>query len=166
MTRRVNLNRWQPHVEEARRRRGVSLKAYAAEQGLSLYSLCRASQVLHQGGAAEPTGSPEGKFATVRVVAAPTIAGVVARCRASAQRCLSARGCAWQRCGGRHRRLGDAAVFRLNEDLAEWLHRDAIDFRKNATAWRRWCSRRSVSIRSPARSTSSPTGSGSRRFVR
>lgn len=39
MTRRVDLNRWQPHIEEARRR-GVSLKAYAAEQGVSLYSAC------------------------------------------------------------------------------------------------------------------------------
>ena len=51
MTRRVDLNRWQPHIEEARRR-GVSLKAYAAEQGVSLYSLYRASQVLRAGGAA------------------------------------------------------------------------------------------------------------------
>jgi transposase-like protein len=65
------MERWQPHVEEARRQ-GVSLKAYAAEHGLSLYSLYRASQVLRQGGAAEPTGSPDGKFAAVRVVAAPT----------------------------------------------------------------------------------------------
>lgn len=32
MTRRINMARWQPHVEEARRR-GMSIKAYAAEQG-------------------------------------------------------------------------------------------------------------------------------------
>lgn len=73
MTRRVNMERWQPHVEEARRR-GVSLKAYAAEQGLSLYSLYRASQVLRQGGAVEPTRPMSGKFAAVRVVAAPAAA--------------------------------------------------------------------------------------------
>lgn len=54
MTCRINMARWQPHVEEARRR-GVSLKAYAAEQGLSLYSLYRASQVLRQGDAVEPS---------------------------------------------------------------------------------------------------------------
>lgn len=71
MVRRVNLERWQPHVEEARRR-GVTLKAYAAEQGLSLYSLYRASQVMREGGA-PPAGTAEPatrKFAPVRVVAA------------------------------------------------------------------------------------------------
>jgi len=73
MTRRINMARWQPHVEEARRR-GVSLKAYAAEQGLSLYSLYRASQVLRQGGAVEAASAPGGKFAAVRVVAAPAAA--------------------------------------------------------------------------------------------
>ncbi len=72
MTCRINMARWQPHVEEARRR-GVSLKAYAAEQGLSLYSLYRASQVLRQGDAVEPS-TAGGKFAAVRVVAAPAAA--------------------------------------------------------------------------------------------
>jgi hypothetical protein len=70
MTRRVDLNRWQPHIEEARRR-GVSLKAYAAEQGVSLYSLYRASQVLRAGGAAPEAArakKPSSKFAAVRVV--------------------------------------------------------------------------------------------------
>lgn len=71
MVRRVNLERWQPHVEEARRR-GVTLKVYAAEQGLSLYSLYRASQVMRQAsgqavGAAKPAAR---KFAAVRVVTA------------------------------------------------------------------------------------------------
>lgn len=70
MTRRVDLNRWQPHVEEARRR-GVTLKAYAAEQGLSLYSLYRASQVMRAGGATPESAQPKkpsSKFAAVRVV--------------------------------------------------------------------------------------------------
>ncbi|HTP38527.1 MAG TPA: hypothetical protein VMI92_03020 [Steroidobacteraceae bacterium] len=71
MTRRINLERWQPHVEEARRR-GVSLKAYAAQEGVSLYSLYRASQVLRQGAAVRPAKATGGKFAAVRVVAAPT----------------------------------------------------------------------------------------------
>ena len=74
MTRRINMARWQPHLEEARRR-GVSLKAYAAEQGVSLYSLHRASQALREGGAVEAPGTPEGgKFAAVRVAAAPAVA--------------------------------------------------------------------------------------------
>lgn len=73
MTRRINMDRWQPHVEEARRR-GISLKAYAAEQGVSLYSLYRASQALRQGGPVAPKSSPGGKFAAVRVVAAPAVA--------------------------------------------------------------------------------------------
>ncbi len=64
MTRRINMERWQPHVEEARRR-GVSLKAYAAQEGVSLYSLYRASQVLGQSGAARPTKTAGGKFAAV-----------------------------------------------------------------------------------------------------
>lgn len=70
MTRRVDLNRWQPHIEEARRR-GVSLKAYAAEQGVSLYSLYRASQALRAGAAvseAVRTRRSSSKFAGVRVV--------------------------------------------------------------------------------------------------
>ena len=71
MTRRINLERWQPHVEEARRR-GMSLKAYAAQEGVSLYSLYRASQVLRQDGAVAPTKASSGKFAAVRAVAAPT----------------------------------------------------------------------------------------------
>lgn len=70
MTRRINMARWQPHVEEARRR-GISLKAYAAEQGVSLYSMYRASQALRGGTAREPSPS-KGKFAAVRVVSAPT----------------------------------------------------------------------------------------------
>jgi hypothetical protein len=37
MTHRINVARWQPRVEEARRW-GVSLKAYAAEQGMPLCS--------------------------------------------------------------------------------------------------------------------------------
>jgi len=69
MTRRINMARWQPHVEEARRR-GVSLKAYAAEQGVSLYSLYRASQALREGAPGE-TSTPSGKFAAVRVISAP-----------------------------------------------------------------------------------------------
>ena len=73
MTRRVDLKRWQPHVEEARRR-GVTLKAYAAELGVSVNSLYRASQVLGQGGV--PTSEPQKpavkRFARVRVVAAAT----------------------------------------------------------------------------------------------
>lgn len=71
MTRRINLERWQPHVEEARRR-GVSLKAYAAERGVSLYSLYRASQALRAGGG--KAGEPQGRFAAVRMVAAPASA--------------------------------------------------------------------------------------------
>jgi hypothetical protein len=74
MTRHINLDRWQPHVEEARRR-GMSLKAYAAEQGVSLYSLYRASQALREGGAGKPQ-TRSGKFAAVRVVAAPASAQV------------------------------------------------------------------------------------------
>lgn len=70
MTRRINMARWRPHVEEARRR-GVSLKAYAAEQGVSLYSLYRASQALRED-AAGASNAPSGKFAAVRVVTAPT----------------------------------------------------------------------------------------------
>lgn len=73
MTRPVDLPRWQPHLEEARRR-GVTLKAYAAEHGLSLYSLYRASQVLRAGGGAPDSAPPKkssSKFAPVRVVAAP-----------------------------------------------------------------------------------------------
>ena len=69
MTRRINMARWQPHVEEARRR-GVSLKAYSAEQGVSLYSLYRASQALRGGTEGKPS-APGGKFAAVRVVSAP-----------------------------------------------------------------------------------------------
>jgi len=57
MTPQINLARWQPHVEEARRR-GVALKAYAAEQGQWPYSLYRASQALHRGGAAEACPPP------------------------------------------------------------------------------------------------------------
>lgn len=72
MTRRINMARWQPHVEEARRR-GLSLKAYATEQGVSLYSLYRASQALRQGGAGAPK-TTSGKFAAVRVVSMPTAA--------------------------------------------------------------------------------------------
>jgi len=72
MTRRINMARWQPHVEEAHRR-GVSLKAYAAEQGVSLYSLYRASQALREGVAGE-SSAPSGKFAAVRVVSAPAAA--------------------------------------------------------------------------------------------
>lgn len=75
MSRRINMARWQPHVEEARRR-GVTLKAYAAEQGLSLYSLYRASQALREGGAGEPI-KPGGKFAAVRVMS--TLAAVSLR---------------------------------------------------------------------------------------
>ena len=70
MTRRVDLNRWQPHIEEARRR-GVTLKAYAAEQGLSLYSLYRASQALRADDVATAGARPKrpsSKFAGVRVV--------------------------------------------------------------------------------------------------
>lgn len=70
MKRRINMARWQPHVQEARRR-GISLKAYAAEQGVSLYSLYRASQALRDGQAPEPSAA-KGKFAAVRVVSAPT----------------------------------------------------------------------------------------------
>lgn len=71
MTRRINMGKWQPHVEEARRR-GMSLKAYAADQGVSLYSLYRASQALRQGDAVEPAlAPPQGKFAAVRVVSTP-----------------------------------------------------------------------------------------------
>ena len=74
MTRRVDLTRWQPHVEEARRR-GVTLKAYAAEQGVSVNSLYRASQVLRQG-SGQPTSEPQNpaakRFARVRVVPAAT----------------------------------------------------------------------------------------------
>lgn len=51
---------------------GVSLKAYAAEQGLSLYALYGATQALSAGGAVEATSTPGGKFAAVRVVSAPT----------------------------------------------------------------------------------------------
>jgi len=75
MTYRINMARWQPHVEEARRRE-VSLKAYAAEQGLSLYSLYRASQAMREGKEGDGAASsvPGGKFAAVRVVAAPAAA--------------------------------------------------------------------------------------------
>lgn len=71
MVRRVNLERWQPHVEEARRR-GVTLKAYAAEQGLSLYSLYRASQVMREasGQPARTAKRATRRFAAVRVVTA------------------------------------------------------------------------------------------------
>lgn len=74
MVRRVNLERWQPHVEEARRR-GVTLKAYAAEQGLSLYSLYRASQVMREasGQPAHAAAPRRRKFAAVRVVAAAAL---------------------------------------------------------------------------------------------
>jgi len=71
MKRRINMERWQPHVEEARRR-GLSLKAYAAQEGVSLYSLYRASQVLRQSGATGPQKASTGRFAAVRVVTAPT----------------------------------------------------------------------------------------------
>jgi hypothetical protein len=77
MGRRINLERWQPHVEEARRR-GVTLKAYAAEQGLSLYSLYRASQAMG-GGAKEASGTPlpaAQKFVPVRVVSATATAAL------------------------------------------------------------------------------------------
>lgn len=70
MIRRINMARWQPHVEEARRR-GVTLKAYAAEQGLSLCSLYRASQVLRAGEKTPEPARPKqssSKFARVCVV--------------------------------------------------------------------------------------------------
>lgn len=72
MKRRINVARWQPHVEEARRR-GLSLKAYAAEHGVSLYSLYRASQALREGASGEPH-TPGGKFAAVRVASPPRTA--------------------------------------------------------------------------------------------
>jgi hypothetical protein len=72
MANRINMARWQPHVEEARRR-GVSLKAYAAEQGVSLCSLYRASQAL-RGSVPGKTTAPLGKFAAVRVVSTPAAA--------------------------------------------------------------------------------------------
>ena len=75
MTRRINMARWQPHVQEARRR-GVSLKAYAAEQGVSLYSLYRASQALREGAAGEAS-APSGKFAAIRVAPAPAAAALL-----------------------------------------------------------------------------------------
>lgn len=76
MTRRINMARWQPHVEEARRRR-MSLKAYAAEQGVSLYSLYRASQALREGAAVQAASTPNGRFAAVRVASLPTPAAAV-----------------------------------------------------------------------------------------
>ncbi len=72
MTRRTHMACWQPHVEEARRR-GVSLKACPAEQGLSLYSLYRPRRCCVKR-PVEPTASPSGKFAAGRVVAAPALA--------------------------------------------------------------------------------------------
>lgn len=73
MTRRIDLARWQPHVEEARRR-GMTLKAYAAEEGVSLYSLYGASQVLRR--TATPVASKRARgssFARVRVISPPTV---------------------------------------------------------------------------------------------
>lgn len=70
MSRRLGLNRWQPHIQEARRR-GVTQKAHATEQGLSMYSLYQGSRVLRAGGATPQPAAPKkpsSKFAAVRVV--------------------------------------------------------------------------------------------------
>jgi len=69
MPRSVDLSRWQPHLEEARRR-GLTLKAYAAEAGVSLYSLYRASQLLRANADDTPPSTP-GAFVPVRAVSAP-----------------------------------------------------------------------------------------------
>lgn len=127
MVRRVNLERWQPHVEEARRR-GVTLKAYAAEQGLSLYSLYRASQVMGEASEqpARAAKRAQRRFAAVRVVPA-----VALPLRVAAQWRVAAGGDLRERRRSRDCRLRCAAMFRLNPGVAVWLHRDAIDFRKN-----------------------------------
>ena len=72
MNRRIDMARWQPHIEEARRR-GVTLKAYAAAESVSLWSLYRASQALRGTSAAKtpvPAGT-RGRFSRVRVASAP-----------------------------------------------------------------------------------------------
>jgi hypothetical protein len=68
MPRSVDLARWQPHLEEARRR-GLTLKAYAAEAGVSVYSLYRASQI-SRANAYDPPPSTTGAFVAVRAVSA------------------------------------------------------------------------------------------------
>ncbi len=77
MSRRIDLTRWLPHVEEARRR-GQTLKAYAAQEGVSLNSLYRASQALRE----EPVlkgGPPTGTGAFVPVRVTPSRAASVLR---------------------------------------------------------------------------------------
>lgn len=70
MPRSVDLARWQPHLEEARRR-GLTLKAYAAEAGVSLYSLYRASQVSRASIDGAPPPASSGAFVPVRTTVAP-----------------------------------------------------------------------------------------------
>jgi hypothetical protein len=71
MTRQIDLARWQPHIEEARGR-GVSLKAYAAAEGVSLWALYRASQAMRAASTASTASTPvrpaaSSKFSRVRV---------------------------------------------------------------------------------------------------
>lgn len=70
MSRRVDLSRWLPHVEEARRR-GQTLKAYAAQEGVSLSSMYRASQALREVPAPE-NGAPVSAKAFVPVRVRPS----------------------------------------------------------------------------------------------
>ena len=77
MSRRIDLTRWLPHVEEARRR-GQTLKAYAAQEGVSLNSLYRASQALRETPAVE-AGTPSGNGAFVPVRVAPSRAASMLR---------------------------------------------------------------------------------------
>lgn len=87
MKRRINMARWQPRVQEARRR-GISLKAYAAEQGVSLYPLYRASQALRDGQAPEPSAA---RASSLPYAWSRPDTGTAARGGSSAQRGVPAR---------------------------------------------------------------------------
>jgi hypothetical protein len=70
MSGKVNLDRWEPHLRAAKRQ-GKSVKQYAAEHGLSAYTLYAAREMLKAracaGGSEERAGSGLPAFAEVKL---------------------------------------------------------------------------------------------------
>jgi transposase-like protein len=76
MSGKVNLDRWGPHVRAAKRQ-GKSVKQYAAEHGLSPYTLYAAREMLKAGARAERSearaGSGLSAFAEVKLPVAQEV---------------------------------------------------------------------------------------------